>query len=245
LKNIFVLFCVFAVTSVISAQEKTEPPKKIRVLFVTGEDYPGHLWREIGPVVRNNLNTDPNIDCRLTDDLEILGTDIVFDYDVLVCYFKNYAPLKNDVQAKKNLLLFVENGGGLILLHFTCGAFEDWAEYEKLAGRVWNPKLRGHDPFGKFTVEITNKSHPITQNIENFETTDELYTCLKSSDIPIHVLAESTSKIDGQRYPMAFVLELGRGRIFHTLLGHNAAGFTPPNFVKMLNKAVHWTAKKI
>jgi type 1 glutamine amidotransferase len=240
----FVLISGELLTFSVIAQDNTAAPKKIRVLFVTGEDYPGHPWRDIGTLVRNNLNSDATFDCRLADDLEILGTEIIFDYDVLVCYFKNYAPLKRDAQAKKNLVTFVENGGGLILLHFTCGAFEDWAEFEKLAGRVWNPKLRGHDPYGKFTVEITDKSHPITQGVENFETTDELYTCLRESNVPIHVLAEATSKVDSKRYPMAFVLESNKGKVFHTVLGHNAVGFAPPNFLKMLNQAVRWLAEK-
>jgi type 1 glutamine amidotransferase len=244
MKNLLFLICVCIFAAPVFAQENAVPPKKLRVLLVTGEDYPGHLWRDVCPLVRNNLNTAADIDCRLADDLEILAADVIFDYDVLVCYFKNYSPLKRDAAAKKNLTTFVENGGGLVLLHFTCGAFEGWAEYEKLAGRVWDPKLRGHDPYGKFTVEITDKTHPVMQGVEDFETTDELYTCLKASDVPIHVLAESTSKVDGKRYPMAFTLERGKGRIFHTLLGHDTTGFAPPNFIKILHQAVRWTAKK-
>lgn len=244
MKNILLVVCVCLFAAPIFAQERPASPKKLRVLLVTGEDYPGHLWRDVCPLIRNNLNTAADIDCRLADDLEILATDVIFDYDVLVGYFKNYAPLKRDALAKKNLAAFVENGGGLVLVHFTCGAFEDWAEFEKLAGRVWDPKLRGHDPHGKFTVEITDKTHPIVQGVEDFETTDELYTCLKASEVPIHVLAESTSKVDGKRYPMVFTLEYGRGRTVHTLLGHDTNAVAPPNFIKLLQQAVRWTANK-
>ncbi|MDR3110012.1 MAG: ThuA domain-containing protein [Planctomycetaceae bacterium] len=242
MKNFLLLICVCVFAAPVFAQEAA-PPKKLRVLLVTGEDYPGHLWRDVCPLIRNNLNLNKDIDCRLTDDLEILAADVIFDYDVLVCYFKNYSPLKRDAAAKKNLAAFVENGGGLALLHFTCGAFEDWAEYEKLAGRVWNPKLRGHDPYGKFTVNYTDKEHPITKDLSDFETPDELYTCLKASEVPIHVLAESTSKVDGKRYPMAFTLQYGKGKVFHTTLGHDVKSITP-DFDTLLYRAVLWLGKR-
>jgi type 1 glutamine amidotransferase len=218
---------------------------KIRVLLVTGEDHPAHLWREVVPVLRNSLNTDKTIDCRIADDLEILGTDIVFDYDILLCYFKNYAPLKRNEQAKKNLAAFVENGGGLGLLHFTCGAFEDWTEFGQIAGRVWNPKKRAHDPYGSFIVQYVDHDHPITKGLVDFEISDELYTCLKDSALPILVLAEATSKVDKQQYPMIFVLEKGKGRIFHTTLGHNVQSVSTPDFKILLQRAVLWLNKRM
>ena len=61
-------------------------------------------------------------------------------------------------------------------------------EFETLAGRVWNPKLRGHDRHGRFRVEILETDHPVTRAMTSFETTDELYTCLDGTT-PITVLA--------------------------------------------------------
>jgi len=84
----------------------------------------------------------------------------------------------------------------------------------------WDPKLRGHDPRGPFTVNIQDAQHPVTAGLKDFETDDELYTCL-TGDTPIHVLATAKSKVDRIDYPMAFVLEVGRGRVFHSPLGHD------------------------
>ncbi len=69
-------------------------------------------------------------------------------------------------QARENLRRFVESGKGLMLIHFACGAWQDWPEFKNLAGRVWDPKLRGHDPHGEFTVEITDPDHPVTRGME-------------------------------------------------------------------------------
>ncbi|MDR1479022.1 MAG: ThuA domain-containing protein [Planctomycetaceae bacterium] len=242
-KNNLVVLCILVVLVIAEANVvfgQTDETAKIRVLVVTGEDHPSHNWREVAPILRNNLNTDKAIDCRLSDDLEMLGTDVIFDYDVLVCYFKNYKPLKRDEQVKKNLTTFIENGGGLVLIHFTCGAFEGELWFEQIVGRVWDPKKRAHDPYGEFEVEYVDNKHPITNGLKNFKIADELYTCLKDSKITIHVLAESTSKVDKKRYPMVFVLEKGKGKIFHTTLGHNIQSVSNPDFKILLQRAVYW-----
>jgi len=119
-------------------------------------------------------------------------------------------------------------------VHFACGAFIDWStktvasDFGVIAGRVWNPKLRGHDPRGPFRVRIRDAAHPITKGLSDFDTEDELYTCLDGT-APIQVLASATSKVDQKEYPMAFVLTPGKGRTFHCVLGHD---------VKALNGAV-------
>jgi type 1 glutamine amidotransferase len=195
-------------------------------------------------LLRNIIGQDKRFEVALAEDAEILGTDLPFDYDVILLHFKNYRIPKRDAAMKANLDKFVSEGGGLFVYHFACGAFEDWQGYEKLAGRVWDPNLPPHDPYGPFTVQITDNAHPITRNLGNFEIYDELYTCLKNSEIPIHVLAESVSKVDGKKYPMAFTLEKGKGRIFHTTLGHDARSLSASGFQTMIKRALAWCAKR-
>ncbi|MDR0326841.1 MAG: ThuA domain-containing protein, partial [Planctomycetaceae bacterium] len=173
-----------------------------------------------------------------------LGTDVPFDYDVIFLHFKNYGVPKRDAAMKANLEKFVTEGGGLFVYHFGCGAFEDWADFDKIAGRVWDPQLPPHDPYGRFTVRIVDKAHPITKNLGDFEIDDELYTCLKESKVPIHVLAEATSKVDQKVYPMAFVLENGKGRTFHITLGHDDQSLSCVPFQTMIKNALVWCAKR-
>ena len=241
-----VVFLAFALNLSVYAQEtdKKNEPTKIRILIFDDETADYYRWAGTAPILKKSLNDSKQVEAVIIEDAEVLGTDIIFDYDVLLLHFKNYKPLKRDGKAKENLMKFVHDGGGLFVYHFACGAFEDWPEYEKLSGRVWDPKLPGHDPYGKFTVNIIDREHPITKDVEDFETQDELYTCLRKSDIPIRILAEATSKIDGKKYPMAFVLDYGKGRVFHTTLGHDRPSVTPPNFVHLLHNAVRWLAEK-
>ena len=211
------------------------------MLLVTGEDYPGHKWRETAPVLQGLLAKDPRLAVEVSEDLNCLRLPRLHDFDAVVLHFKNYDPQVPGPEGQANLARFVREGGGLVLVHFACGAFQEWPEFEALAGRVWNPKLRGHDPHGKFQVEMVDPEHPVTRGLQAFETTDELYTCLDGKT-PIHVLAQSQSKIDQKQYPMAFVLQCGDGRVFHCPLGHDVAAFSPPAVGDLFRRGTAWVA---
>ncbi len=205
-------------------------PKK--VLIVTGLEYPGHPWRLTAPALAQTLAQDKRLEVSLTEDPRTLAQKTLDAYDVIVLNYQNHeAPAPEGALA--NLKRAVEGGKGLVLFHFACGAFIDWptrtvaADFDSIAGRVWNPKLRGHDPRGPFRVKISEPNHPITKGLADFDTEDELYTCLDGA-APIQVLATAKSKVDQKEYPMAFVLTPGKGRTFHCVLGHD---------VKALNEA--------
>ena len=83
--------------------------------------------------------------------------------------------------------------------------------------------VRQHDPFGPFRVESVKPEHPIMRGMADFDTQDELYTCL-TGDHPIEVLAQAKSKVDGKYYPMAFVSHYGQGRTFHCVPGPRREG---------------------
>jgi uncharacterized protein len=116
---------------------------------------------------------------------------------------------------------------------------EEWQGFVKVAGRVWDPGKRAHDPYGEFLVRILQTGHPATNGLAGFTTTDELYTCL-AGDTEIQVLAEATSKVDQQAYPMAFVLSPGQGRVFHSPLGHDVRALEAPGARQLYLQGTIW-----
>ena len=92
-----------------------------------------------------------------------------------------------------------------------------------------------------FRVDIVDPNHPITLGMPPFETQDELYSCL-TGDRPIHLLACAKSKVDGRDYPMAFVLDYGKGRVFHTVLGHDLVAITNPSVANLIRRGCAWAA---
>ncbi len=228
--------------------ENDAPEENRRVLIITGEDYRGHRWQETTPVLQAELARHPQLQVEVLSDLRKMADTPLQDYDAVVLHFKNYDPEVPGRQAFDNLDAFVQQGGGLMLVHFACGAFEEFKDdFLQLAGRVWfgatpPPGMRQHDPHGRFTVRITEVSHPITCGLEDFEIVDELYTCLEG-DLPITVLATAVSKVDGETYPMAFVHQYGEGRVFHSVLGHDVVAFGNPAAAELHRRGAAWVAQ--
>jgi len=218
-------------------------PAKVlkKVLIVTGQDYPGHKWPETAPVLAEAIGKDPRLQVKVTEDPKFLASAELNDYDVIVLHFMDWEQPDPGEEARAKLKRCVEGGKGLVLVHFACGAFQEWPEFRALAGRVWDPKLRGHDPFGTFRVEITEPEHPIMKGMKPFDTTDELYTCL-TGDRPIQILAKARSKVDDKDYPMAFVFDYGKGRVFHSVLGHDAPSLANPPVAELFRRACAWAA---
>ena len=218
-----------------------------RVLIITGEDYPGHDWRQTTPVLKASLEEDSRLQVEVLEDLELLGSTELTRYAALILHFKNYDPQVPGRAGFDNLVRFAAENGGLVLVHFACGAFEEFSgEYERLVGRVWfgptpPPGRHQHDPHGRFTVTISDTDHPVTRGLESFETVDELYTCL-TGDTPIVVLAEAVSSRNGRAYPMAFVLEDDDRRVFHCVLGHDPDALSHKPVAELYRRATAWAA---
>ena len=226
--------CVLAGTASSESQNK-------KVLIVTGIDYPGHKWKLTAPVLARAIAADKRLNVTVTEEPNDLAKESLGDFDVIVLHFMDWEVPDPGPKARANLQRVVRKGTGMVLVHFACGAFQEWPDFVKLAGRVWDPKLRGHDPHGKFTVKITEPKHPAMKGMKDFETVDELYTCL-TGKTPIKVLATARSKVDGKDYPMAFVLNYGKGRVYHNVLGHDVQALANPAVGKLFRNACAWCA---
>ncbi|MGD0896721.1 MAG: ThuA domain-containing protein [Thermoguttaceae bacterium] len=236
----FVILSAFAALPAARAEPAPTPAK--RVVIVTGEDGPYHKWRQTAPVLQALLAKDPRLAVTTVEDPKFLATPDLAKYDAVVLHFKNFDPKAPGPEARQNLDRFVRRGGGLVLVHFACGAFQEWPGFVEIAGRVWNPKMRAHDPYGRFRVEIADRDHPVTRGMDGFDTADELYTCLDGTT-PLHVLATAVSKVDQKTYPIAFVLEPGKGRTFHCVLGHDVKALGTPGVGDLMRRGTAWTAR--
>ena len=232
----------------LSAAPGTSPApaaQKTRILLVTGVDYPGHHWRETAPVLAAALSKDPRMEVFTVEDPAFLDSPAINKYDVILLHFQNWQQPGPGERARENLRQFVDGGKGVALVHFACGAwFGEWPEFANVAGRVWagpGPGVRQHDPFGAFRVELVQPEHSIVHGMTDFETQDELYTCLVG-DHPIEVLAQAKSKGDGKYYPMAFVSHYGKGRTFHCVLGHEAKALNVPGVQELYRRGCAWAA---
>lgn len=231
-----------AVVSEVWLAKRPAGDKRKRVLIITGDDYPAHLWRETGPEFATILRADPQLEVTICESPYVLAAPGLAEFDTVFLHFKNYQNrLPLGEKQWLGLENYVKNGGGLVIAHFGCGACQEWNGFVNTAGRIWDPKARGHDPYGEFLVRIADANHPVTQGLTDFKTTDELYTCLVG-DPRIQVLADATSKVDKTVHPMAFVLTPGKGRVFHCPLGHDVNALKAAGVRTLYLRGTRWTA---
>ncbi|MCC6695828.1 MAG: ThuA domain-containing protein [Candidatus Hydrogenedentes bacterium] len=230
-----------AVVQEVWLMKRTEAIAQKRVLIVTGDDWIGHLWRDTGPELAAILREDPRLEVSITECPAFLGSPLLERYDAVILHFKNYQErLPLDDKTWLGLTRYVQNGHGLVLVHFGCGAFQEWDGYKKIVGGIWNPEKRAHDPYGPFQVCVADAGHPITASMTHFDTQDELYTCLDTlSDI--RVLFKATSKVDQVEYPMGFVVRDSE-RTFNCTLGHDVNALRSPGARTLYRRATLWAA---
>ena len=215
-----------------------EPPRK-RVVIVTGDEYPAHLWRQTAPELAKILSEDPRLEVSVVECGMLLASPLLDQFDGVLLNFKEQGGPDLPVAAWQNLQRFTEQGRGLVLFHFACGAAQHWQDYEALVARVWDPKLRGHDPYGPFTVRTVD-THPVTKGLGVIQTTDELYTCLRG-DRAVEVIASATSKVDQKEYPMGLIHLPGKGRVFNCTLGHDLKAMESRGVREMYRRGVAWS----
>ena len=90
----------------------------IRVLLVTGMDYPGHHWRETAPVLAQALRKDSRLEVFTVEDPHFLDSDGLSAYDTVILAWQNWQQPGPGEKARENLRRFVAGGKGLVLVHF-------------------------------------------------------------------------------------------------------------------------------
>ena len=178
---------------------------------------------------------------------------------------------------KKSFLEFVRNGGGVVVYHAADNAFPKWQEFNRIIGlggwgnrdeksgpyvfwkdgqavRDTGPGIGGyHGDQHAFPIINRDLSHPITRGLPErwMHARDELYSLLRGPAENLHILATAYNdpKIrgTGRHEPVLFTITYGKGRIFHTVLGH-AMGESPPpamqcvGFIVTLQRGSEWAA---
>lgn len=158
---------------------------------------------------------------------------------------------------RQALKQFIENGGGFVGVHGAGGDFSyDWRWYvDDLIGA----QFKGHPlnpQFQQATVRVEDKSHPATHELRDvWPRTDEWYSFENSARKPgFHVLAtldEATYSPKmmgrdlamGKDHPIAWWHCMGKGRVFYSAMGHQAAAYAEPDYRKMLLGAVAWSLR--
>lgn len=153
-------------------------------------------------------------------------------------------------ETNKRFLEYVRKGGGVVVYHAADNAFPAWKEFNEICalggweGRneksgpwvYWvdgklikdnSPGVGGsHGKQHEYILTARNNTHPIMKGLPDKwkHGKDELYDRMRGpgniKDILYTAYADKNLGGSGREEPLIFTVEYGKGRIFHTMLGH-------------------------
>jgi uncharacterized protein len=167
---------------------------------------------------------------------------------------------------------YMREGGGLVVVHAADNAFPGWQAYNDMigiggwrnrdekAGPHWyveNGTLKAETTPGSagshgtrlpFVMTVNDPTHPIMKGLPKrwMHQGDELYASLRGPGRNMMVLATAHSEPSnhgtGRDEPQLLVVQYGRGRVFHTTLGHDVNALSSVDFVTTFQRGTEWAA---
>ena len=190
------------------------------------------------------------------------------DYAVVVSNF-GHGAAPWPAATRTALEEFVRGGGGLVVVHAADNSFPDWPAWNEMiglggwggrneksgpyvyfddAGKLVRDEQPGpggsHGPQTEFPVVTRDDAHPITKGMPArwMHAKDELYDSLRGPAVNMKVLATAHSAKTNRHEPMIMTIDFGKGRVFHTPMGHATYSQECVGFITTFQRGTEWAA---
>jgi type 1 glutamine amidotransferase len=218
----------------------------LKVVVVTG----GHGF-EHDPFFKifDEIEQIKYVEAVQKDHSELFEDISKWDYDVMLFY--NMTQNISE-QRRKNFLALLDKGVGVVALHHTMGAYQQWPEFKKIIGTKYYLKEAVEDGVQlkaatyqhdlDIAVQVKDKNHPITRGMSDFTIHDEAYkNCW--FDKGNHVLLTTDHEMSDKT--VGWVRQYRNAKVCTIQLGHDSKAYANGNFRKLLKRAILWTAGRL
>lgn len=213
----------------------------MRSALIVYGGWAGHEPEECAAIYRRWLHED-GFSVRMATDTAALADPSLHELSLIVPIFTMSTILPEEVE---NLTRAVQSGVGLAGHHGGMSdAFRDSVDYQFMVGGQW---VQHPGNIIDYTVDIAKPDDPIMAGLKAFAYTSEQY--YMHVDPSNEVLATTTFSgehapwIDGVVMPVVWKRQHGKGRVFHSTLGHQAKEFDVPEMATILRRGVNWAAR--
>ncbi|MDA9961810.1 ThuA domain-containing protein [Opitutales bacterium] len=168
---------------------------------------------------------------------------------------------------QKGLEDYVKGGGAFVVVHAANNSFSGWLEYNRMIGLGgWGGRTEKNGPYlyfddssklvrdprpgrggshgaqHEFTVKLRQKEHPIVKGMpsEWKHAKDELYDSLRGPADKVEVIATAYSSKSKRHEPIIMTISYGKGRVFHTPMGHADYSMRCVGFQDVLRRGTEW-----
>lgn len=167
-----------------------------------------------------------------SNEMSMFDPATLAQFDAIV--FNNTTALKfADPKHRKALLDFVHGGKGIVGIHSAVDNFYSWPEAAAMMGALF----AGH-PWGRCAVKLDDPTHPLVKAFDGkgFYFQDEMYKMrepysrenlrvLLSFDLSRMTAKDEQAGRTDKDNPIAWIHEVGKGRVFYCSLGHDQRPF--------------------
>ena len=202
----------------------------------------GHDPEECAAIYRRWLHED-GFSVRTATETSAFADPSIHDLSLIVPIFTMSKIEKAEVE---NLTKAVDGGVGLAGHHGGMSdAFREAVDYQFMVGGQW---VAHPGNIIDYTVDVADPLDPVMAGITSFPDTSEQYDM--HVDPANHVLATTTFTGDhapwiaGVKMPVVWKRQHGKGRVFHSTLGHQAKEFDVLEMATIMRRGMNWAARE-